>query len=375
MSILGFLAFVCLLGLFAVWGFYPAVIGILARLRRGSAAPCDGSDPFVSIVVATRDAPMAVVERVRDLLRTTFSRDHFEIVIACDRSLPLPQLTDSLRNLSGNVRLVLADEPGGKAAGLNAALRVAEGEIVVFADTHQRFDPGTIAALVRPFSRSEVGAVTGNYRLAPGAGRVVSLYWTFEQWLRRCEAKVHSSVGATGAVWALRRALWAPLRSGLILDDVYTPMRVVLSGYRVAVAPDATALETRKPTPSQEYGRKVRTLTGVLQLCAWLPAVLVPLRNPVWPQFVFHKLLRLLTPYFVLVPLAWALVLLLHAWEAPALIAGLLVAAIVGIWIARARGRLGTRVRRVLIEGMLLQIAAVVAGFNGIRGHWRVWDA
>ena len=47
--------------------------------------------------------------------------------------------------------------------------------------------------------------------------------------------------------------------------------------------------------PEQEFRRKVRTLTGVLQLCAWLPRLLVPIRNPVWVQFVSHKLLRLLT--------------------------------------------------------------------------------
>ena len=65
-----------------------------------------------------------------------------------------------------------------------------------------------------------------------------------------------------------------------------------------------------KGDPTKETGRgcgslaqdartkgAVRTLTGVIQVCAWLPGVLNPLRNRIWLQFVFHKLLRLLTPY------------------------------------------------------------------------------
>jgi len=53
----------------------------------------------------------------------------------------------------------------------------------------------------------------------------------------------------------------------------------------------------RSIAPVAEFQRKVRTLTGNWQLCAWLPAVLVPWRNPVWAAFLCHKILRLLTPF------------------------------------------------------------------------------
>src|SRR5205814_2287338 len=142
-------------------------------------------------------------------------------------------------------------------------------------------------------------------------------------WLRRCEAQVHSCVGVTGAVYAMRRKLWSPLPAGLINDDVYIPMRMVLAGYRIAFADDAHAVETRRPTAQQEYTRKLRTLTGVLQLCAWLPELLVPHRNPIWPQFVIHKLLRLLTPYCLLGIAVWILVnarTLLTPYTAPVLL-------------------------------------------------------
>ena len=51
----------------------------------------------------------------------------------------------------------------------------------------------------------------------------------------------------------LRRALWAPLRDGLILDDLYVPMRLVLAGHRVGFAPQARAVDGRTFTARQEF--------------------------------------------------------------------------------------------------------------------------
>jgi hypothetical protein len=98
----------------------------------------------------------------------------------------------------------------------------------------------------------------------------------------------------------MRRALWAPLPPQVILDDLYTPMRLVLDGHRIAVSAAAVAHEQRAPARAAEFQRKVRTLTGVFQVCAFLPGVLQLRRNPVWAQFVAHKLLRLTTPWLVL---------------------------------------------------------------------------
>lgn len=365
-------ALICGVGLLTVWLLYPAAIGLVAAMRPHLGAPAPAEWPSISIVVATREPEAAVRNRIANLLETEYPTDRIEIVVAYDRTMNPPAI-----DLIGDARLLMVpgDESGGKAASLNAALRSATSEFVVFADTYQMYDRDTIPKLIAALQREGVGAVTGGYQLAGGTGKAVSLYWSFERWLRRTEARVHSSVGATGAVYAIRRALWKPLPSGLILDDVYTPMNVVLAGQRVAVADDALAIETRTPTARQEYGRKVRTLTGVMQLCAWLPAVLVPVRNPIWVQFMFHKLFRLLTPYFVLGLGIWTLIRAAAAMTPASLaILGILTTAL-ALWLSMAGGRTGTRLRRIVVEALLIQVAILVAGFNGLRGHWQVWDA
>ena len=365
-----------------VWVIYPVGVALIGRLRRHARPGDTGDTPVnagpaadtrVTVVIATRETAAAVADRVSDCLRTDWPADRLEIVVAHDRGMDPP---DPAQFRTGaTIRFVPADAPGGKANALNAGCRAATGDVIVFADTFQRFAPRTIPALLAALAHPAAGAATGAYELAPGTGAVISLYWKFERWLRRSEARVHSSVGATGAVYAIRRALWQPLPAGLILDDVYTPMRIVLGGRRVAVADAATAIETRTPTPAQEYTRKVRTLTGVLQLCAWLPAVLVPGRNPIWIQFLFHKILRLLTPYWLLIVALWLVAeVVVRAGPGPLLFAAILVGLLALIsWMASRS--FAHRVRAFIVEALLVQAAVVVAGIKGLRGEWQVWDA
>lgn len=357
----------------AVWLAYPATVRGLALTRRSRPSPPVSELPTVSVVVASRDSADAVRSRLANLAEAGVPLS--EIIVARDAQaadLPVGELPETVEGVP--ILIVAGDSPGGKAGALNAGVRRATGEVLVFADTHQRFERGTIGALLQALRDPAVAIVSGSLQLPMSAPGIVRRYWTYERALRRDEARVHSAIGVTGAVYAMRRRLWKPLPPALILDDVYTPMRLVLEGFRVGFAPDAIARETRTPSPGQEYNRKVRTLTGVIQLCAWLPSILVPFRNPVWIQFTFHKLLRMLTPYAVAVIGIW---MLLYAGSLPlpaVATLGVATALFVGT-AAFMRPSLLRRARAAAVEGVLLQAAVVVASMNGIRGRWQVWDA
>src|SRR5690606_30092602 len=101
-------------------------------------------------------------DRIADLLDTSYPTELLDVVVAVDR--PVSALGEELLAM-GRVTSVPADVPGGKAAALNAAMRAATGEVVVFADTHQRFERETIPRLVSTFREPRVGAVSGSLRL------------------------------------------------------------------------------------------------------------------------------------------------------------------------------------------------------------------
>lgn len=366
--------------LVSVWLGYPALVGLCARWLRHRREPERRVDwtPTVTVVIATIDEAPLVRRRVENVLEAAYPADRLNVVVGADRSVSWRPEEVSIPG--GRVTVVPGDPPGGKAANLNAAVRAARGEVLVLTDSAQRFESDTIARIVAALGavtpgRPPLGAVSGALQTGGDAGgrTLADGYWQLEKWLRRVEADVHSAVGVTGAIYAMRRADWEPLPPGLILDDVYVPMRLVLRGRRIGFEPAARAHDDRRFTPARELQRKARTLTGVLQLCAWLPDVLVPGRNPIWAQFVFHKLLRFATPYLVLLAalsggavLGQGLLAHLAPAELALVVAGALASG--GLLLA------WRPVRAALQMGVAMQVAVVRATLNGLRGEWDVWS-
>ena len=74
----------------------------------------------------------------------------------------------------------------------------------------------------------------------------------------------------------------------------------VLAGYRVVFNERARAFDRAAADADAESRRKVRTLAGNYQILWLEPRLLLPWRNPVWLQYVSHKLGRLVVPYALL---------------------------------------------------------------------------
>ncbi|MDB4914967.1 MAG: putative glycosyltransferase [Gemmatimonadetes bacterium] len=357
------------------WVVYPAAIILAGNVARWLRTPDvdvpDAALPTVTVVVATRDAPDLVGARVLDILASSYPAHLLDVIVAVDARAEL--IDPESLVLPARARAVRGDDPGGKCPTLNAGVRAATGAVVAFTDTHQRFDALAMRRMVSALITRGYGATSGRLLLPRDKeSSLVRRYTQYELYIRDGEAQLHSAVGVSGSVFAMWRALWSPLPAGLILDDLFTPMRLVLAGHRIGFQRDAFAYEKRLVVPSQEYRRKVRTLTGNLQLCAWLPGVLVPIRNPIWLQFVCHKLLRLVTPYAVaLVGVAVAGEIATHLGDRLPL--GLGIAAVASVWGALSGDVVARRLRSLVIQAASLQAAVVTATGNAIRGRWDVW--
>jgi biofilm PGA synthesis N-glycosyltransferase PgaC len=330
-------------GIGYVYAGYPALLAAWATWRprpiRGSPDPT-AVPPRVSIIVAARNEARRLPARIENLLALDYPSECRQIIVVSDGSTD-----DTLAVLSqyGGVVTALAAPPGGKAAALNLGAAHATGDILIFADARQMFAPQALRALVAPLADPAVGGVTGELLLDGEAPRVagrrggatrrrgcrdrragtgrgpgrrlglerrdrpastiadgVGLYWRYEKQLRRLESTVGSTLGATGAIYALRRSLYRPLPASTILDDVLAPMRAVLEGYRVVFNEQAIAFDLTAADAAAEHRRKVRTLAGNFQILGQEPRLLLPIVNPVWLQYASHKLGRLIVPYALL---------------------------------------------------------------------------
>jgi biofilm PGA synthesis N-glycosyltransferase PgaC len=322
------LAVSCVVVLYTYAG-YPLTLRLISRVVGTSAAsPPDLSDadcpPVVILVVAHNEAPR-IERKIEICLGQDYPPEKLRVLIVSDGSTD--ETVEAVRNYpSDRVSLIDSQERSGKAAGINLAMSQIDEDFVVLADTRQRLSPSAVRNLVEHFADDSVGAVSGELRIEvedeSWLSHGVSWYWNFEIRLRQLESAVHSVVGVSGALYALRRAAFTPIPERTILDDVLIPMNVVMSGYRVKFEARAHAIDGPVTDLARERTRKVRTLAGNFQLVALRPQLLNPARNPIFVQFVSHKLMRLLVPLAMLAALLSCAVLTSYHWLFAVLLAG-----------------------------------------------------
>ena len=303
---------------------YPLIAWLRRRARPRPVARAP-IEPHVTVVVVAYNEGHRIARRLENLLAADYPREHLAIIVGSDGSTD--DTVDIARRYEDRgVTVRSFGQRRGKPAVLNDLIASAESEIVVLADARQRFEPGAIRALVANFADAGVGAVSGELHLrkrsgtSPG-GEGTGFYWQYEKFIRANESRSGSTVGATGAIYAIRRHLFEPIPPDTILDDVLIPMQIVRKGYRVLFEADARAHDLIAMNPREDFTRKARTIAGTFQLFARYPWMLNPLRCPVWFEAFSHKALRLAIPVLHLAVLA-ANVALLDAMLYRVLLAG-----------------------------------------------------
>ena len=288
------------------WLPHP-VVDARARERkvRGSSL-----DPVkASLLIPVHNGGKFLRKKLESVLNLDYPRELLEVMVVCDGC------TDDTASIAQEyadrgVRLIVLPR-GGKPAALNAAVPQLHGDVLVLTDVRQHLEPDSLRALVSRFGDSNVGVVSGELLLRRGTQRDeadVGLYWRYESWMRKNLGSIDSMFGATGPFYAIRRSLFTPIPSDILLDDVYLPMTAFFKGYRLVVEESARAFDYPM-TRDREFDRKVRTLGGNYQLLARMPELL-SLKNRLLFHFLSYKLARLLLP--------WLLVLVfLSSWWLP----------------------------------------------------------
>ncbi|HVO12194.1 MAG TPA: glycosyltransferase family 2 protein [Vicinamibacteria bacterium] len=361
---------------FYAYAGYPALVLLAARLRPAPVVRKRAVTPPLTVVVAARDEEACIRAKLENCLALEYPRDRIEVLVVSDGSTDRTEVVvESFAHLG--VRLVRLRPARGKAFAINTAVAAASGEVLLFTDARQHLEPRAACALVACLADPAVGAVSGELHLrrpattSPSAG--VAAYWSLEKSLRRAESRLDSTVGVTGAIYALRRELFRPLDPRTVLDDVAIPMEVVMAGRRVVFEPAAAAWDSLSADPLHEFRRKVRTLAGNYQLVRLRPALVDPRRNRLLWQFASHKLARLAVPWCLLALLLSSGVLASRSLPAQAALALQLVfylSAALAI-VARGRSRPGWLSRGLAIPSsfVLLNVAAAAALLEALRGR------
>jgi poly-beta-1,6-N-acetyl-D-glucosamine synthase len=353
---------------------YPAWLWLRSRWRKRPVQRAAYS-PMASIVMVVRNEEQVLERKLENLLFLDYPVERTQLIVVSDGS------TDSteaiLRRYAENpqVSVVLTQLPRGKASGLNDALELAQGDVVIFTDARQKIESGVLGLLLENFADPQVGCASCELMLGnPDSGdskQGIGLYWRMEKQIRQWESASGSVVGATGALYAVRRELLVPLPPATILDDVYLPMQVGRRGYRVVVDPRAKVWDRPELGNQQEFARKVRTLSGNYQLLRLAPWLLSS-ENPIRFEFVSHKLLRLLVPFALGAALLASALAPGHIYKW-ALGLQLGFYALSGLGLLQLKRGPIARLVDAAFTFVVLNTAALVAFANFVTGRKAVW--
>jgi cellulose synthase/poly-beta-1,6-N-acetylglucosamine synthase-like glycosyltransferase len=313
MLALALLFWLSVVAVFYAYIGYPLALWAVGRLRGDAPAPrLEGADlPGVTIIVPVHNEQSTIEAKLANMRALDYPRDRLEIVFISDGSTD--RTVETIRaQADTHMRVIELPDRGGKAAALNAGLAAAQAPIVVFTDAGIVLRPDALRELVAPFADPAIGCVSGEDRIAEAEGE--GLYGRYELWLRRQESRLHSIVGASGSLYAQRRAITDPFVPQLA-PDFLSVLRTVERGYRAVVAPEAVGTMHAVGRPGAEFERKVRTLLRGLTTLGRFVHLLNPFRYGLFALFLAsHKLARWLVPLFMVIALVTSGLLASVSW-------------------------------------------------------------
>ncbi len=304
------LFWVCAVAVVTPYVLYPVVLRLLSRLRR-EKQPGDQT-PSVSLVISAYNEAAVIDQKLQNACSLDYPAELLEVVVISDESddgtdeivtrFSQRPVEPTCETSQRPVRLFRQAPRQGKSAALTQFVPQCSGEVIVFSDANSIYDQAALRMLVRHFSDSSVGYVVGHQRYSDGDGAASqseSAYWDFEIKLKSWESRLSSVVGGDGAIMAIRRELFSPLRKDDI-NDFLIPLRIVVAGYRGVFEPEAFCYEEAAPDFAGEFKRKVRIVNRSFRALTRAPGALNPLKVGIFAwQLLSHKVIRWLAPLFL----------------------------------------------------------------------------
>jgi cellulose synthase/poly-beta-1,6-N-acetylglucosamine synthase-like glycosyltransferase len=310
---------VSLLAIVYAYAGYPALLWLVSRLKRRAPQTATGEGaplPPVTMIVSAYNEEAVIRDKIENALSLDYPRALLQIIVVSDGSTDRTCAIVSEYAARG-VALLHYEGRIGKTACLNRALPAATGEIVVFSDANSAYGRGALRALTRPFQDRTVGFVTGWTRYSPGEAGAeadsLGIYSALELVTKELESRLGSCIGADGAIFAIRKALYVPLKS-YDINDFVLPLAINQQGYRGVLEREAICYEKGAGSAKGEFQRQVRITNRTIRAIFNHRGLLNPLRFGFLSfELASHKLCRFLVPLFMVALLAASWPLAAHA--------------------------------------------------------------
>ncbi len=262
--------------------------------------------PTLGILIAAYNEEKIIKEKIISVLKTTYPLSKITVYVGSDASTDgTDQIITDLIKENKNLNLIKFGGRTGKANIINALAQQAKEEIFILTDANVIFNEDTLFNLVRHFKDQKFAQVCANIikvsNSDKGIAKQEKSYIVFENKIKYAEyMRWNVVMGAEGGCYAIRKEFYAPVPKNFFMDDFYITMNVIEKGKKIVFDKEAICYEDVPTQANEEFKRKVRISIGNFQNLFRYKKLLLPFWKGSAFAFWSHKVLRWLTPFFLI---------------------------------------------------------------------------
>ena len=263
---------------------------------------------------------------------------------------------------------------------INSLIERAKYDLVLLTDANVMFDKQSIFELVKHFKNEEIGLVDSkmiNIGIKKdGISLQEKTYISTEVSSKNAESLLWGTMmGPFGGCFALRKKLWEKIPSHFLVDDFFINMLVLQKGFKSINEPNAIVFEDVSNDLSDEFRRKIRISSGNFQNLFHYKHLLFDFS---WIAFSFfsHKVLRWLTPFFILSIISiLPFIIENHSFYFYFLIGIIFCFSLVSIDFLLKSLKVNIKLLRFLTHFTLMNVALFIGFLNYIKGvKSSIWE-
>lgn len=305
------LFFVFCLSVFTVFYSYvlfPLLLRIIAY-KKSFKFSQNQNENGVSVLISAFNEESVIAEKIRSIFASDFASDKIEILIGSDSSTDRTEMiVKEIMLKEPRIRFFDYKVRRGKPSVINDLVKEAKFPFVILTDANVYFEKNTINKLIRHFNDAKVGLVGANILNVGMRSDGISIqeksYIQRENLIKYNEGLIWGTMmGPFGGCYMIRKELYDEVPADSLVDDFYISMRILEKKFLCRNELMAICYEDVPNEIKEEFRRKARISAGNFQNLARFKHFLLNPFTAAGFCFISHKLIRWITPIFLLTSL------------------------------------------------------------------------
>lgn len=273
--------------------------------------------PAIAIVFAAYNEELVIEAKLKSIFESQYPLEKINVFIGSDASTDRTEaIIMNYQQIYPSLVLQRFQARTGKTSIVNELVSKVTHSVLIMTDANVLFQPTTLVQLVSTLQLNGASIVGANIHKQSaneqGIAGQEKDYMRLENKIKQAESDLWQLViGVEGGCYAMQRKNFEPVPKHFKVDDFYITMKALAKKQKVLFDALAICYEDVPVLQSVEFKRKVRISTGNFQNLIHFRALLWPPFAPLAFAFFSHKVLRWLTPFFIILCALSSLALML----------------------------------------------------------------